>query len=172
VNAGNYSVAETLRDGSSIEVRALRPADRDQLLGMVDRMSEESLHRRFFAVKRTFSSREMDFYLNVDFVSHVALVAVLNVDGHPTIVGGGRYIVAQPGVAEVAFGIDDAHQGGGIGGLLMRHLAAIARESGLRELIAEVLPANAAMLSVFRKAGLEMTTKREDEVVHVTLRWS
>jgi RimJ/RimL family protein N-acetyltransferase len=103
-------------------------------------------------------------------VNHVALVAVLNVDGRALIVGGGRYIVSQPGVAEVAFGIDDAYQGRGLGGLLMKHLIALARASALRQLVAEVLPGNIAMLNVFKKAGLEMTTKREDGVAHVTLR--
>ena len=172
MDVSRYSAMETLRDGSRIEIRALKPADRDELQSAVGRMSDESIHRRFFAPKRHFSEREIDFYLNVDFVSHVALVAVLNVDGRALIVGGGRYIVVHPGVAEVAFGIDDGHQGRGIGGLLMKHLAAIARESGLRELVAEVLPGNAAMLSVFKRAGLEMTTKRKDGVVHVALRWS
>jgi len=170
MNAAKYSVTELLRDGSRIEIRALQPADRDELQSAVGRMSDESIQRRFFAPKRHFSEREIDFYLNVDFVNHVALVAVINVEGRALIVGGGRYIVLQPGIAEIAFGIDDAHQGRGIGGLLMKHLTAIAREGGLRQLVAEVLPGNVAMLSVFKKAGLEMTTKRESGVAHVTLR--
>ena len=170
MDAGKYSVTELLRDGSRIEIRALKPSDRDQLQSAVGRMSDESIHSRFFAPKRHFSEREIDFYLNVDFVNHVALVAVLDVAGRALIVGGGRYIVTQPGVAEVAFGLDDAYQGRGIGGLLMKHLTAIAREGGLHELVAEVLAGNVAMLSVFKKAGLEMTTKRESGVAHVTLR--
>jgi RimJ/RimL family protein N-acetyltransferase len=170
VNAAQYSVTELLRDGSCIEIRALKPTDRDQLQSAVGRMSDESIQRRFFAPKRHFSEREIDFYVNVDFVNHVALVAVLNVEGRALIVGGGRYIVIQPGVAEVAFGLDDAYQGRGIGGLLMKHLTAIAREGGLRQLVAEVLPGNVAMLSVFKKAGLEMSTKRESGVAHVRLR--
>jgi len=170
MNAAKYAVTEVLRDGSRIEILALKPSDRDQLQSAVGRMSDETIHSRFFAPKRHFSEREIDFYLNVDFVNHVALVAVLDVAGRALIVGGGRYIVTQPGIAEVAFGLDDAYQGRGIGGLLMRHLTAIAREGGLRELVAEVLAGNVAMLSVFKKAGLEMTTKRESGVAHVTLR--
>src|SRR5690349_19901644 len=137
MNAAKYSVTELLRDGSRIEIRALKPSDRDQLQSAVGRMSDESIHSRFFAPKRRFSEHEIEFYVNVDFVNHVALVAVLDVAGRALIVGGGRYIVTQPGVAEVAFGLDDAYQGRGIGGLLMKHLTAIAREGGLRELVAE-----------------------------------
>jgi RimJ/RimL family protein N-acetyltransferase len=172
VDAARYSAAEILRDGSRIEVRALKPTDSTDLQEAVGWMSDESIHRRFFALKRHFTEREIDFYLNVDFVNHVALVAVMNVKGRELLVGGGRYIVMQPGVAEVAFSIDDPHQGRGIGTLLVRHLALIAREAGLRELVAEVLPSNTPMLSVFKKAGLGMTTKREGDVVLVRLRLS
>jgi len=169
MDASSYTVTEALRDGSRIEIRALRPTDRDELQSVVGRMSDESIRRRFFAPKRHFSEQEIEFYVNVDFVNHVALAAVLHVDERAVIVGGGRYIVIAPGVAEVAFGIDDAHQGRGLGALLMKHLIAIARDGGLRQLVAEVLPGNAAMLSVFKKAGLQMTTKHESGVVHVTL---
>jgi RimJ/RimL family protein N-acetyltransferase len=169
MDASSYTVTEALRDGSRIEIRALRPTDRDELQSAVGRMSDESIRRRFFAPKRHFSEQEIEFYVNVDFVNHVALAAVLHVDERAVIVGGGRYIVIAPGVAEVAFGIDDAHQGRGLGALLMKHLIAIARDGGLRQLVAEVLPGNAAMLSVFKKAGLQMTTKHESGVVHVTL---
>jgi GNAT superfamily N-acetyltransferase len=110
--------------------------------------------------------------VDVDFVSHVALVAVVEEDGRPTIVAGGRYIVVQPGQAEVAFAVVDQYQGQGIGAALLRHLAAIAHRVGLRELIAEVLPDNGPMLKVFEKSGFPVATKREPDVVHVTLRLS
>jgi RimJ/RimL family protein N-acetyltransferase len=169
VNAADYSAVEQLRDGRAVEIRALRPADRAGLLETVAQMSEEARYRRFFAPKRTFTEREIDYYLNVDFVSHVALVAVLEEGGRPVIAGGGRYIVSEPGRAEVAFALDDPHQGLGIGTRLMRHLVTIAREAGLREFVAEVLPENAAMLKVFERCGLALTTRREAGVVHVTM---
>jgi RimJ/RimL family protein N-acetyltransferase len=172
MDPSDYSAVETLRDDARLQIRALKPADRDGLLAALGRMSDESIRRRFFAPKRDFSEREIEFFSNVDFVTHVALVALLDDGGRSTIVGSGRYIVTQPGVAEVAFAVDDAHQGLGIGGRLMKHLAAIARESGLRELVAEVLPGNAAMLAVFRKSGLDVQSKHVDGVVHVTLRLS
>jgi GNAT superfamily N-acetyltransferase len=80
--------------------------------------------------------------LNPDFIDHVALVAVVEESGRPVIVGGGRYVVMQPGKAEVAFAVVDQYQRQGIGASLMHHLAAIARGAGLEELIAEVLPDN------------------------------
>jgi GNAT superfamily N-acetyltransferase len=170
MDAANYSAVETLRDGRRVEIRAFRPGDRADLEAVIPRISSRSLYRRFFTVKRRFSEREREFFLNVDFVDHVALMAWAQEEGRSVIVGGGRYVVVEPGKAEVAFVVIDQHQGRGIGAALMRHLAAIARAAGLRELIAEVLEENMPMLKVFEKSGLPMTATREHEVVHVTLR--
>jgi GNAT superfamily N-acetyltransferase len=84
------------------------------------------------------------------------------------IIGGGRYIVVQPEKAEVAFVVVDQYQGLGIGAALIRHLAAIARGNGLKELIADVLPENMPMLKVFKNSGLCLSTKCESGVVHVS----
>ena len=167
--AAKYSAVEALRDGRRVEIRALRPDDRADLLAAVDRTSAKSLHRRFFTVKRRFTERETDFFLNVDFVSHVALVAVVEEDGRSVIAGGGRYVLVEPGRAEVAFAVVDAYQRQGIGALLMRHLAAIALDAGLKELIAEVLPENIPMLRVFERSGLRLGAKLEEGVMHVVL---
>ena len=97
------------------------------------------LYRRFFGPKRGFTEKETDFYVNVDFVAHVALVAVVDESGKETIIGAGRYIVAETGKAELALAIIDEYQGRGIGTALLRHLVSIARKNGLQQLVAEVL---------------------------------
>ena len=168
-NAADYSSVETLRNGRRIEIRALRPDDHANLLAAVGRTSAQSLYRRFFGAKRYFSEKETAFFLNADFVSHVALVAVVDDGGRPAVAAGGRYVVVSQGKAEVAFMVVDQYQGQGIGAALMRHLVAIARDAGLAELVAEVLPDNIAMLKVFEKCGLRSTTKHGSGVVHVTL---
>jgi len=152
-----------------MEIRALKPQDRDDLMAAVDRTSSDSLYRRFFAVRRHFTETEESFYLNVDFVSQVALIAVADANGQPIIIGGGRYVVGEPGQAEVAFTVVDKYQGRGVGAALLRHLAVIARQAGLRELVAYVLPDNRAMLKVFEKSGLKYTAKREAGSVYVKL---
>jgi RimJ/RimL family protein N-acetyltransferase len=169
IEPARYSTSETLRDGRRIEIRALRPEDRAALHDAVGHLSAETLHRRFFMVKRRFTEKEIDFFVNVDFVNHVALVAEVDDRGRRSIVGGARYVVVEPGTAEVAFAVVDEFQGHGIGAALMRHLATIACDAGLREFIAEVLPENGPMLKVFAKSGLHATTRHEPGVVHVTL---
>jgi RimJ/RimL family protein N-acetyltransferase len=167
-----YSSFDALRDGRKVQIRALKPEDRADMLAAVGRTSRQSLYRRFFTFKRDFTEREVDFYVNIDFVNHVALVAVLEEDGRPVIVGGARYIVVQPDRAEIAFAVDDAHQGQGIGTALMRHLAVLARRAGLKELIADVLPENTTMLKVFETSRLGVVTRREPDAIHVVLRLS
>ena len=165
-----YSAVETLRNGGRVVVRALAPSDRAGLIAAVGRTSTESLFRRFFAVRHSFTKQEISFFLNIDFINHVALVAEVEECGRQVIVGGGRYIVSQTGRAELAFAVVDQYQGQGIGSALMRHLAAIARGAGLRELIADVLPDNRPMLKVFEKCGFRVSTKHDAGIVHVTLR--
>jgi RimJ/RimL family protein N-acetyltransferase len=169
IEPSSYSVIEKLRDGEQVKIRAIRPQDRDDLIAAVRRTSSESLYRRFFAVRRHFSETEESFYLNIDFVTHVALVALAEGNGQPSIIGGGRYVVSEPGQAEVAFIVVDNYQGRGVGAALLHHLAIIAKQSGLRELVAYVLPENRAMLKVFEKSGLKFTAKREAGSVYVRL---
>jgi GNAT superfamily N-acetyltransferase len=167
--AAKYSAVERLRDGREIEIRALRPADEGDMLAAVDRTSAQSLYRRFFGAKRHFSESEKSFFLNVDFVNHVALVAVVKERSLSVIVGGGRYIVVRPGTAELAFVVVDEYQGQGIGAALMRHLTVLARDGGIKELVAEVLPENLPMLNVFQNSELNLQTRRRAGVIDVKL---
>lgn len=168
----NYSAVEVLRNGQRLTIRALRPEDRANFMAAVERTSDASLYRRFFGGKRHFSEQEIDHYLRLDFITHVALVAVFEEGGQPVIAGGARYVVSGPSQAEVAFVVVDQYQGQGIGGALLRHLIILARQAGLKRLVAEVLPENAAMLKVFYQSGLQVTTKREARVVHFDIQLS
>ena len=74
--AADYSAVETLRNGQRVEIRALRPQDRDEFVAAAGRLSGKSLYRRFFAPKPHFSEKERAFFLEVDFVGHVQWVQV------------------------------------------------------------------------------------------------
>src|SRR5581483_5283229 len=109
-----YSAREQLRDGRPVEIRALRPDDEAGMLAAIDRIGTDSLQRRFFAVKRHFSEKEKAFFMQIDFLNQVALVAEVRENGKPVIVAGCRYAVVNPGEAEVAFAVIDAYQGQGL----------------------------------------------------------
>jgi RimJ/RimL family protein N-acetyltransferase len=164
-----YSAREQLRDGRPVHIRALKPDDEAGMLAAIDHTNAESLRRRFFVTKRNFSAGEKAFFLNIDFVSHVALVAVVEDEGRPTIIGGCRYIVTEPGEAEVAFVVVDRFQRQGIGTILTSHLAGLARDAGLKQLVADVLPENTAMRKVLGRCGFRTSRSADPQVVHLTL---
>ena len=169
----NYSCTEHLRDRRSVIIRAIRPDDKGSLIDALSKVSPQSLYFRLFSGKRNFSDEEMRQMTAVDFVDVVALVAVLEKDGIEQVVGGGRYVRIGPSgsgqSAEVAFLIDDPHQGLGIGSRIFKHLVAIGRESGITRFEAEVLPSNAAMLRLFTRSGLPVEKTLTEGSVHVTI---
>ena len=94
--AATYSAQEVLRDGRTVDIRALRPDDRDALIAAIGRTSADSFYRRFFGVKHEFTEQQIASFLNIDFIDHVALVAVVEESALPTIVGGGRTSSSSP----------------------------------------------------------------------------
>lgn len=152
-----------LRDGGAAHLRPIRPEDADAVQAFHEAQSEESVYLRFFAPLRKIPQRELEHFTNVDYRDRVAFV--VTVGGR--IIGIGRYDRTGEDTAEVAFNVSDAHQGRGLGSVLLEHLAAAARERGMREFSAEVLPQNSAMLGVFVQAGYEVARRFDDGVVDV-----
>ena len=128
------------------------------------RQSETSIYLRYFTYKSRLTPKELKRFTEVDHLDRVALV----VDAAARIVGVGRYDrLDDPDEAEVAFNISDQYQGMGVGSILLEHLAAAARENGIRRFSAEVLPENRKMLTVFAEAGYEVRRHFDDGVVMV-----
>jgi RimJ/RimL family protein N-acetyltransferase len=169
LDPATFSVRARLRHGGQVEIRALRPSDRNALLLAAASASDRSLYRRFFGVRREFSDAEVAGFVDVDFKNQVALVAVSHESGHEVIVAGARYIIVRPGMAEIAFMVVDEFQGRGIASTMLRHLAELARAAGLTAFIAEVMPDNSAMLRVLERSGLPLRRERDGDVVHVAL---
>jgi GNAT superfamily N-acetyltransferase len=156
-------------DGRPVVLRAIRPEDREAIHRGFHRMSERSVYQRFFQVKKDLSDKELSYLTELDFENHVGLVATL-AEGAEDGIGVGRYVVdSEGGAPEVAFVVDEEHQGLGIATLLLRHLAAIARAKGHRELRALVLFDNRSMIEVFEHSGMLTGRRREGNVIELTL---
>ncbi len=151
-----------LRDGGTAHLRPIHPADSDAVQAFHVGQSQKSIYMRFFAFKSKLSAKELKRFTEVDYQDRVALVITIGGE----IMGIGRYDrLEDPEEAEVAFNIADAHQGRGIGSILLEHLAAAARENGIRKFSAEVLPENRKMLMVFSDAGYDVKRHFDDGVV-------
>ena len=150
-----------LRDGSTAHIRPIRPEDAELLVDFYSRVSDRSKYYRFFSPMPRLSDRDVERFTKVDHDRRVALVLVLQ----GRMIAVGRYDTLRAGEAEVAFLVEDAHQGRGIAQLLLEHLAQAGRERGLEKFVAEVLPDNSRMIQTFRDAGYRVATEYEDGVL-------
>lgn len=154
-----------LRDGSTMRIRPIRPSDAQALQDFHVAQSDESTYYRFFAPLRRLSDRDLTRLVNVDHQDRVALVVV---GSQGEIVAVGRYDRVEVGRAEVAFNVSDALQGRGLGSVLLEHLAAAARERGISEFVADVLPGNSRMIRVFTDAGYDVVQRYDDGVISLS----
>jgi RimJ/RimL family protein N-acetyltransferase len=168
LEARAYRVTDNLRDGAPILIRAIRPDDRARLLAHFRALSPDSLRHRFMGMRRELSADELARLCDVDFRDHVGLVASLGSGDDERFIGVARFIrSAEPRRAEVAFAVLDRYQGHGIGTLLLRHLARIARGGGIDQFEADVMGDNQQMLEVFDHSGFQVTRSFASGVVHV-----
>jgi len=152
-----------LRDGGTAHIRPIRPEDRDVFVEFYSRVSDQSKYYRFFSPMPTLSDRDLDRFTHVDHVDRVAFVLTLQ----GRIIAVGRYDTVEQGEAEVAFLVEDRHQGRGIGQLLLEHLAQAGRECGVDRFVAEVLPDNSRMIQTFRDAGYRVVSEYEEGVLQL-----
>lgn len=169
----SYRAEERLRSGQAVVIRAIRPDDRERIRAAFHGLAAESIYTRLFTCKNELSEADLDRLTAIDFESEVALVAVRDGAEGGIIIGSGRFFAftAPEGRrrAEVAFLVEEDYQGQGVAGVILRHLAAIARDQGLAGFDAEVLPRNKAMLRVFARSGLPMERTSQGDVVQVRL---
>jgi GNAT superfamily N-acetyltransferase len=155
-----------LLDGRSAHLRMAHADDGERLRALHARLSKETVYFRYFSAKPRLSERWIDVLTHVDPSRHVVLLAL---EGDEVIGMASYDRSGDTDSAEVAFLVDDAHQGHGLGTLLLHHLAAIARAHGIHVFIADTLLRNDAMLAVFRDSGLPSRRDLAHGVVHLTL---
>ncbi|MFE2128444.1 bifunctional acetate--CoA ligase family protein/GNAT family N-acetyltransferase [Streptomyces amritsarensis] len=163
-----------LRDGGTARIRPITTEDAGRLVSFYEQVSDESKYYRFFAPYPRLSDRDVHRFTHHDYVDRVGLAATVGEEFIGTVrydrIGpDGRPASAPADEAEVAFLVQDAHQGRGVASALLEHIGAVARERGIRRFAAEVLPANTKMIKVFTDVGYEQKRSFEDGSVHLTL---
>ncbi|WP_442803920.1 GNAT family N-acetyltransferase, partial [Streptomyces luteogriseus] len=161
-----------LRDGGTARIRPITVDDADRLVSFYEQVSDESKYYRFFAPYPRLSAKDVHRFTHHDFVDRVGLAATVGGEFIATVrydrIGAdGTPASAPADEAEVAFLVQDAHQGRGVASALLEHIGAVARERGIRRFAAEVLPANNKMIKVFTDAGYTQKRSFEDGVVRL-----
>ncbi|MFI7073183.1 bifunctional acetate--CoA ligase family protein/GNAT family N-acetyltransferase [Micromonospora sediminicola] len=155
-----------LSDGTTVQLRQIRPDDAPEIVAMHARFSERTRYLRYFSPYPRIPERDLKRFVTVDHRDREAFVVLAG----ERIVAVGRYERLGPASpeAEVAFVVEDAYQGRGIGSVLLEHLADAAGRHGIVHFVAEVLPANGTMLRVFADFGYQVQRQYADGVVHLT----
>ena len=153
-----------LRDGGTAHLRPILVSDGDRLRRFHGRLSDETIYNRFFSLYRHLTDRDVAHFTDVDHQDRAALIATVGEE----MIGVVRYERIDLDTAEVAFNIEDAHQGRGLGSIFLEHIAAAARERGISQFVADVLPRNAKMLRVFSEAGYVVDQHFDDGVARLS----
>jgi RimJ/RimL family protein N-acetyltransferase len=153
-----------LSDGTRLRLRPLTREDRDGLLSLFHRLSDESRWRRFMSPKPTLAPRELDYLTDVDHVAHEAFAAVNERDG--SLAGVARYI-RHPGTettAELAVEVADELQRRGIGTTLCSRVIERAQDNGFTVLTAATLWNNLPARRLLRRLGFHACRSQGREI--------
>ena len=169
----NYVFKEKLKDGTVVTVRAARTDDGPRIRRAFMHLDRETVHSRFFGLKKEVSDTELSRITDMDFDRNVSLLVTIPSGDDEIVIGGASYfsVPADPPErsAEVAFTVEEEYQGLGVASMLMWRLVSIARERGLTRFEADILDYNRSMLAVFNASSLPMTQRSEGNVTHLTM---
>jgi acetyltransferase len=157
----------TLRDGTAVRFRPIRPEDEPLLQDVAEHMDPEDLRLRFFTPMKGLTHQLAARLSQIDYDREMALIALTEDD--KTALGVVRY-AADPDLrrAEYAIALRSDWKGKGLGYMMMNRLVEVARERGIGEITGEVLRENEPMLQMCRELGFALAVHpQEPELVHV-----
>jgi len=160
---------ETLKDGTQIFFRPVKPTDEPALSEMLYSLSPDSIRSRYFTHTMIFPHRDVQRITNIDYRNDLAIVGVIPGAGGEEIVAIAQYFLdPKTREAEVAFIVQDEWQQKGMGSFLMDYLTTIARQRGVRRFYAKVLPTNRPMLAIFHSSGFRVNTEFDGEAYSIS----
>lgn len=141
-----------LRDDRAVLVRPTRTSDTRPMQELFYRLSEEDVQTRFFQKLTSLTDSAAQHLCSVDYEEEMAFAAVVGPPERERIIAASSYYLSPAtGLAEVAYMVDPAWQGAGLGSLLHSQLVDYARRHGARGLRADVLSSNRGMMRVFER---------------------
>jgi acyl-CoA hydrolase/GNAT superfamily N-acetyltransferase len=160
---------DTLRDGTEIFFRPVRPTDEAALSEMLYSLSSQSVQTRYMTRTIAFPHKDVQQLTNIDYHQDLAIVGTVpGVSGEEIVAIAQYFLDPKSQAAEVAFIVQDEWQQKGMGTFLLDYLTQIAKKRGVRRFYAKVLPSNKAMLAIFHNSGYKVNTEFDGEVYSVT----
>lgn len=162
----------TLKDGTEVVIRPIRPDDATELQEAFQRLSMESIYLRFLSVKKVLTDEEARKLSTVDYTACMAFVAICKENRREIVVGVSRYALldeSKPEIAESAVVVADEYQHRGIGRLLLWRLVLYARAKDFHYLRGNMQIGNNRMLELVKRSGLPHRTRFVDGIWEVTI---
>jgi len=160
---------DTLRDGTEIFFRPVKPTDEPALSEMLYSLSEQSIQTRYFTHTMAFPHRDVQQLTNIDYYQDLAIVGVVpSVSGEQIVAIAQYFLDPKTQAAEVAFIVQDEWQQKGMGTFLLDYITQIAKQRGVKRFYAKVLPRNKPMLTIFHNSGYKVNTEFDGDVYSIT----
>ncbi len=159
---------DTLRDGTEIFFRPVKPTDEAALSEMLYSLSQTSIRTRYMTQTMTFPHRDVQQLTNIDYLQNLSVVGTVpGVSGEQIVAIAQYFLDPKTEAAEVAFIVQDVWQQKGMGTLLLDYLTQIAKQRGVKQFYAKVLPVNKPMLAIFHNSGYEVKTEFDGDVYSI-----
>lgn len=165
---------ETVKiNGESVTIRPAKPVDTRRIQEFFYEMGKDDIISRFFHEKRRFLRDEIEQRsTQIDYIKDLSIVAVVGEFGFGKVIGVGEYfLIPQKNIAEIAFTVSKAHQGKGLGKILLHKLLKAARENGIAGLVAHTYPQNKRMIQLFNSLPYKSYTIPEDDMISLSCRF-
>jgi acyl-CoA hydrolase/RimJ/RimL family protein N-acetyltransferase len=161
--------SDTLKDGTQIFFRPVKPTDEAPLSEMLYSLSPASVRTRYMSQTMRFPHKDLQKLTNIDYEQNLAIVGTVpGVSGEEIVAIAQYFLDPKTQAAEVAFVVQDEWQQKGMGTLLLQYLTQIAKQRGVKKFYAKVLPINKAMLAVFYNSGYQVNTEFDGDVYNIT----
>jgi acyl-CoA hydrolase/RimJ/RimL family protein N-acetyltransferase len=162
----------TLKDGTEVLLRPIKPTDERLEQELLYSLSDQSIYLRFFSAMSSFPHERVQYYTTVDYDEHMAIVGIVEDNGEEQMIGVGRYVKERDSdMAELALLVHDDWQGKGLGTLMHQYLQQIAHAHNIGGFKGEVLEQNKRALNVFTRLGGKAETEYDQGVYTVSYRF-
>ncbi len=160
---------DTLRDGTEIFFRPVKPTDESALAQMLYSLSAQSVKTRYMTHTMRFPHKDVQLLTNIDYVNDLAIVGTVpGVSGDQIVAIAQYFLDATSRTAEIAFLVHDEWQDKGMGTYLLNYITRIAIDKGIERFYAKVLPVNRSMIALFNNASYDIETKFDGEVYTIS----
>ncbi|AFY47809.1 ADP-forming acetyl coenzyme A synthetase [Nostoc sp. PCC 7524] len=161
----------TMKDGTAVTIRPIRPEDEPLLVKFHETLSEESVYFRYFHLMKLSHRITHERLTRICFIDYDREMALVVEYQDPTT--GTRQILAVgrlsklhgTNTAEFAILVSDRSQCQGIGTELVRRLLQVGRDEQVTHITADILADNQGMQRVCEKLGFRVERTSDTTVM-------